>query len=62
LPRPAGPTGRPTGAVNNLAGSFKVAWDVRLAGDLVAAVPTLLMCVPLGKYFRRGLLAGSLKG
>jgi glucose/mannose transport system permease protein len=51
-----------TVAVNNLAGSFEVAWNVQMAGALIAAVPTLVIYVLLGKYFMRGLLAGSLKG
>ena len=51
-----------TVAVNNLAGSFEVAWNVQMAGALIAALPTLLIYVLLGRYFMRGLLAGSLKG
>jgi len=51
-----------TVAVNNLAGSFSVAWNVQMAGALIAALPTLLVYILLGKYFMRGLLAGSLKG
>jgi glucose/mannose transport system permease protein len=51
-----------TVAVNNLAGSFSVAWNVQMAGALIAALPTLLIYVLLGRYFVRGLLAGSLKG
>jgi glucose/mannose transport system permease protein len=51
-----------TVAVNNLAGSFEVAWNVQMAGALIAALPTLLIYVLLGKFFMRGLLAGSLKG
>jgi len=51
-----------TVAVNNLAGSFSVAWNIQMAGALIAALPTLLVYVVLGKYFMRGLLAGSLKG
>ncbi len=51
-----------TVAVNNLAGSFEVAWNVQMAGALIAAVPTLVIYILLGKYFMRGLLAGSLKG
>jgi len=51
-----------TVALNNLAGSFSVAWNVQMAGALIAAVPTLLIYVLLGKFFMRGLLAGSLKG
>jgi glucose/mannose transport system permease protein len=51
-----------TVAVNNLAGSFEVAWNVQMAGALIAALPTLLIYVLLGRFFMRGLLAGSLKG
>ncbi|MBI3750860.1 MAG: carbohydrate ABC transporter permease [Chloroflexi bacterium] len=51
-----------TVAVNNLAGSFEVAWNIQMAGALIAALPTLLIYVLLGKFFMRGLLAGSLKG
>ena len=49
-------------AVNNLAGSFEVAWIVQMAGALIAAIPTMLIYVLLGRFFKRGLLAGSLKG
>jgi glucose/mannose transport system permease protein len=51
-----------TVAVNNLAGSFEVAWNVQMAGALIAAIPTLLIYILLGRFFMRGLLAGSLKG
>jgi len=51
-----------TVAVNNLAGSFSVACNIQMAGALIAALPTLLVYILLGKYFMRGLLAGSLKG
>jgi glucose/mannose transport system permease protein len=51
-----------TVALNNLAGSFIVEWNVQMAGALMAALPTLLVYILLGRYFMRGLLAGSLKG
>ena len=51
-----------TVALNNLAGSFSVQWNVQMAGALLAALPTLLVYIFLGRYFLRGLLAGSLKG
>lgn len=51
-----------TVALNNLAGSYIVEWNVQMAGALLAALPTMLIYVFLGRYFMRGLLAGSLKG
>jgi len=33
-----------------------------MAGALLAAVPTLLVYIIMGRYFIRGLLAGSVKG
>ncbi len=33
-----------------------------MAGALIAAIPTLLIYVIMGRYFIRGLLAGSVKG
>ncbi|MBA4380085.1 MAG: ABC transporter permease [Anaerolinea sp.] len=51
-----------TVALNNLAGSFVVEWNVQMAGALITALPTLLVYIFLGRYFIRGLLAGSLKG
>ena len=51
-----------TVALNNLAGSYIVEWNVQMAGALMAAMPTLLLYILLGRYFMRGLLAGALKG
>jgi len=51
-----------TVALNNLAGSQIVEWNVQMAGALLAAVPTLLIYIFLGRYFMRGLMAGALKG
>ncbi len=56
-------TQRPvTVALQNLAGSFLVDYPLQMAGALLAALPTLLVYILLGRYFLRGLLAGSLKG
>ena len=49
-------------ALNNLAGSFSVAWNVVMAGAVLAALPTALLYIFLGRYFIRGMLAGSMKG
>jgi glucose/mannose transport system permease protein len=51
-----------TVGLNNLAGSYIVEWNVQMAGALIAALPTLAVYIFLGRYFMRGLLAGSLKG
>ncbi len=51
-----------TVALNNMAGSQIISWNVQMAGSLLAALPTLLVYILLGRYFLRGLLAGSLKG
>jgi glucose/mannose transport system permease protein len=49
-------------ALQNLSGSQIVQWNVQMAGALLAALPTLIVYIFLGKYFVRGLLAGSVKG
>ncbi|HRW03475.1 MAG TPA: carbohydrate ABC transporter permease [Caldilineaceae bacterium] len=49
-------------AVKNVAGSYSVDWNVQMAAALIAAAPTILVYLSLGKLFMRGLLAGSLKG
>jgi glucose/mannose transport system permease protein len=51
-----------TVALNNLAGSQLVQWNVVMAATLLAALPTLLVYIFLGRYFLRGLMAGALKG
>ena len=51
-----------TVALNNLAGSQLVQWNVLMAATLLAAMPTLLVYIFLGRYFLRGLMAGALKG
>jgi len=51
-----------TVALQNMAGSQIIAWNVQMAGSLLAALPTLLVYIFLGRYFLRGLMAGALKG
>lgn len=51
-----------TVALQNLAGSQIIEWNVQMAGAFLAALPTLLVYIILGRYFIRGLLAGSIKG
>ncbi|MFE9093521.1 carbohydrate ABC transporter permease [Streptomyces sp. NPDC007264] len=50
-----------TVALNNLSGTQSVNWSVVMAGAVIAAVPTALIYLLLGKYFIRGLTAGSVK-
>lgn len=45
-----------------LAGGEAVKWNLPMAGAIVAALPPLLVYIILGRYFIRGLLAGSIKG
>jgi glucose/mannose transport system permease protein len=51
-----------TVALQNLAGSQIIQWNVQMASAFLAAVPTLIVYILLGRYFIRGLLAGSIKG
>jgi glucose/mannose transport system permease protein len=51
-----------TVALRNLSGSQIKEWNMVMAGTLIAAMPTLLIYILLGRFFIRGLLAGSVKG
>ncbi len=51
-----------TVALQNMAGTQIVQWNVQMAGALIAAVPTLVVYIVAGRYFLRGLTAGSLAG
>ncbi len=51
-----------TVTLQNMSGSQFTQWNVQMAGALIVALPTLLVYIFLGRYFLRGLLAGSLKG
>jgi glucose/mannose transport system permease protein len=50
-----------TVALNNMAGSQIIAWNVQMAGSFLAALPTLLIYIFLGRYFLRGMMTGALK-
>jgi glucose/mannose transport system permease protein len=51
-----------TVALNSLWGSYSVDWNVVMAGTVIATLPTALVYIVLGRFFVRGLLAGSVKG
>lgn len=53
-----------TVALNNLVSSSTGVkeYNVHFAGAILAAVPTLVVYVVAGRYFVRGLMAGSVKG
>ncbi len=51
-----------TVGLSQLAGGEAVNWNLPMAGAIVAALPPLLVYILLGRYFIRGLLAGSIKG
>ncbi|MEU9823057.1 carbohydrate ABC transporter permease [Pseudonocardia alni] len=50
-----------TVALNNLSGSFSVQWNTVMSGALIAALPTVIVYVLLGRFFVRGFLSGSVK-
>jgi glucose/mannose transport system permease protein len=45
----------------NLVDSQVVEWNIQMAGALIAALPTVIVYIFLGKYFLRGLLRVLLK-
>ncbi|HEU5211615.1 MAG TPA: carbohydrate ABC transporter permease [Gaiellaceae bacterium] len=51
-----------TVALNNTTGSLVTPYNVQMAGALLASLPTLAVYIILGRYFIRGMMAGSLKG
>ena len=53
-----------TVALNNLVSSSTGVkeYNVHFAGAILAAIPTLVVYIVAGKYFVRGLMAGSVKG
>lgn len=57
------PSSQPiTVGLSQLAGGEAVKWNLPMAGSIVAALPPLIVYIILGRYFIRGLLAGSVKG
>jgi glucose/mannose transport system permease protein len=51
-----------TVAINNIAGSYSIEWNLQMAAAILAAAPTVIVYLLLGRLFMRGLLAGALKG
>ena len=51
-----------TVALQGLSGGMVAQWHVQMAGALITALPTVIVYILLGRYFVRGLLAGSIKG
>ncbi|MDD1791818.1 carbohydrate ABC transporter permease [Enterovibrio makurazakiensis] len=60
----SGDTAPITVALNNLVNSSTGVkeYNVHMAGAMIAALPTLLVYILAGRYFVRGLMAGSVKG
>jgi glucose/mannose transport system permease protein len=50
-----------TAALNNLSGTQTVDWNIVMAGAFIAAIPTLVAYLTLGRYYVQGLTAGSVK-
>jgi len=51
-----------TVAINNITGSYSVEWNLQMAAAILAAAPTVIVYLLLGRLFMRGLLAGAMKG
>jgi len=53
-----------TVALNNLVNTSTgvKAYNVDMAGAMIAALPTILVYVVAGRYFLRGLMSGAVKG
>lgn len=58
---PSGARQPVTVALNNLSGTTSVDWNVVMAGALIAGLPTVVIYLIAGKFFVRGLVAGSVK-
>jgi glucose/mannose transport system permease protein len=61
----SGPDTRPLMvALNNLVNTSTgtKAYNVDMAGAMIAALPTIAVYVFAGRYFVRGLMAGAVKG
>ncbi|HPE61077.1 MAG TPA: carbohydrate ABC transporter permease [Thiolinea sp.] len=60
----AGQSAPMTVALNNLVSSSTGVkeYNVHMAAAMIAALPTLLVYILAGRYFVRGLMAGSVKG
>ena len=48
-------------ALNNIAGGQSVPFGQAMAGALLVSLPTLALYIMLGRFFMRGLLAGTLQ-
>jgi glucose/mannose transport system permease protein len=51
-----------TVALSQLGVGQAINYSVQMAGSFLTALPTMLVYIFLGRYFLRGLLAGSVKG
>jgi glucose/mannose transport system permease protein len=51
-----------TVALSQLGGGQNIDFSLQMAGAFLAALPTVLVYILFGRYFIRGLLAGSIKG
>ncbi len=51
-----------TVALSQLGGGLATDFSLQMAGSFLTALPTLFVYIVLGRYFIRGLLAGSVKG
>lgn len=48
--------------VAELKGCYAALWNLQMAGAVIGSLPPLLFFIAAGKYFVRGLLAGTMRG
>ena len=49
-------------ALNNISGGQIIPCNLQMAASLLVSLPTLLVYIFPGRYYMRGMMAGSLKG
>ncbi|OYT61178.1 MAG: ABC transporter permease, partial [Thermofilum sp. ex4484_15] len=48
--------------IAELKGCYAALWNLQMAGAVIGSLPPLLFFIVAGKYFVRGLLAGTIRG
>jgi glucose/mannose transport system permease protein len=51
-----------TPVLAGMKGNYAALWHIQMAGSLLTSLPPLLIFILLGRYYVKGLMAGTLKG